>query len=100
MAAIPSLRTGTGRQPLSPYMLKILDDTVLAHRDQLVVEMNPVTAEQLELKEGDLVEMPDGERVDILERAQLQGFEDVTDADFDVVRKMAKAVNMPPYQEY
>ena len=54
----------------------------------------------LELKEGDLVEMPDGERVDILERAQLQGFEDVTDADFDVVRKMAKAVNMPPYQEY
>jgi anaerobic selenocysteine-containing dehydrogenase len=57
MAAVPSLRTGTGRQPLSPYMLKILDDTVLAHRDQLVVEMNPVTAEQLELKEGDLVQI-------------------------------------------
>ncbi len=55
MAAVPSLRTGTGRQPLSPYMLKILDDTTLAHRDQLVVEMHPKTAEQLELKEGDLV---------------------------------------------
>ena len=40
------------------------------------------------------------EQVDILERAQLQGFEDVTDAEFDIVRKMAKATNMPPYQEY
>ncbi len=54
----------------------------------------------LELKEGDLVEMDDGERIDILERAQLQGFADVSDADFDIVRQMARATNMPPYQEY
>ena len=43
----------------------------------------------LSIKDTDRVETDEGERVNILERAELQGFEDVTDADFDIVRKMA-----------
>lgn len=54
----------------------------------------------LAIKDTDMVEIEGGERVNILERAELQGFEDVADADFDIVRKMAKETNMPPYQEY
>ncbi len=53
----------------------------------------------LEITENDTVEF-DGERVKILKRADLQGFTAATDADFNIVRKMAKATNMPPYQEY
>ncbi len=57
MAAVPSLRTGNGSQPMSPYMLKILDDTTLADKDRLVVEMNPATAAKLHLQEGEEVEI-------------------------------------------
>ncbi len=53
----------------------------------------------LNITENDTVEI-NGERVKILTRAQLQGFEDVKDSDFDIVRKMAKETNMPPYQTY
>jgi len=53
----------------------------------------------LEIRDTDMVEMA-GERVNILKRAELEGFEDITDADFDIVRQMAKETNMPPYQEY
>ncbi len=42
----------------------------------------------------------DGETVKVLERAQIDGYEDVRDTDFDVVRNMAKRTNMPPYQRY
>lgn len=54
----------------------------------------------LSLKDTDMVEGANGERVRILERAELQGFADATDADFDIVRRMAKETNMPPYQQY
>lgn len=54
----------------------------------------------LAIRDTDMVEMPGGERVNILERAELEGFADVTDADFDIVRQMARETNMPPYQEY
>ena len=55
MAAIPSLRTTCGRQPMSPLMMKILYDTTLAHNDQLMVEMNPQTAKELHLAPGEAV---------------------------------------------
>jgi len=42
----------------------------------------------------------DGEVVRIFERAQIDGYEDVKDSDFDIVREMAKRTNMPPYQKY
>ena len=57
MAGIPSLRTGAGQEPMSPYQLKILDDITLAHKDQLVAEINPKTAHDLHLGEGDMVEI-------------------------------------------
>jgi anaerobic selenocysteine-containing dehydrogenase len=57
MAGIPSLRTGKGVDPMSPYQLKILDDTTLAHKDQLMVEINPKTAHEMHLGEGDMVEI-------------------------------------------
>ncbi|MDD5759790.1 MAG: phosphate/phosphite/phosphonate ABC transporter substrate-binding protein [Desulfobulbaceae bacterium] len=42
----------------------------------------------------------EGETIKILKRALVNGFEDAKDSDFDVVREMAKRVNMPPYQKY
>lgn len=42
----------------------------------------------------------DGEEVKILKRALVDGFIDIQDADFDIVREIAKRTNMPPYQSY
>jgi phosphonate transport system substrate-binding protein len=53
----------------------------------------------LSIKKEDTVEI-DGEVVRVLERAQIDGYEDVKDRDFDIVRDMAKRTNMPPYQKY
>jgi phosphonate transport system substrate-binding protein len=53
----------------------------------------------LGLKKDDTVEI-DGEVVKVLERAQIDGYKDVQDRDFDVVREMAKRTNMPPYQRF
>jgi len=53
----------------------------------------------LSITENDTVQSK-GERVRILERAQLQGFSAVTDQDFNIVRDMARETNMPPYQQY
>lgn len=54
----------------------------------------------LAIKKDDLVELANGERVNILERARIQGFEDVEDSDFDIVRQIARETNMPPYQTF
>jgi phosphonate transport system substrate-binding protein len=53
----------------------------------------------LNIKKDDTVEL-DGEVIKILERAHIDGYEDVTDSDFDVIRDMAKRTNMPPFQRY
>ncbi|HWR57261.1 MAG TPA: phosphate/phosphite/phosphonate ABC transporter substrate-binding protein [Thermodesulfovibrionales bacterium] len=53
----------------------------------------------LDLKRDDTVEI-DGEVVRVFDRAQIDGYEDVKDSDFNVVREMAKRTNMPPYQKY
>ncbi len=53
----------------------------------------------LNIRKDDTVEV-DGETVRVLERAQVDGYEDVRDKDFDVVREAAKRTNMPPYQKY
>ena len=42
----------------------------------------------------------EGEEVKILKRALVDGFIDIQDADFDIVRELAKRTNMPPYQKY
>lgn len=53
----------------------------------------------LDIKKDDTVEI-DGEKIKVLERAQVDGYEDINDKDFDVVREMAKRTNMPPYQKF
>jgi phosphonate transport system substrate-binding protein len=53
----------------------------------------------LAIKRDDTVEV-DGEVVRVLDRALIDGYEDVKDKDFDSVREMAKRTNMPPYQRY
>ena len=53
----------------------------------------------LDLKKEDTVEV-NGEIVRVLDRAQIDGYEDITDKDFTMVREMAKRTNMPPYQRY
>jgi phosphonate transport system substrate-binding protein len=53
----------------------------------------------LDIKKNDTVEI-DGEVVRIFEKALIEGYEDVKDSDFDIVREMARRTNMPPYQKY
>jgi phosphonate transport system substrate-binding protein len=51
------------------------------------------------LKKDDTVEI-DGEVVNVFGRANVDGYENIKDRDFDSVREMAKRTNMPPYQRY
>jgi phosphonate transport system substrate-binding protein len=42
----------------------------------------------------------DGEQVRVLNRAAINGYEEIKDSDFDLVREMARQTNMPPYQQF
>jgi phosphonate transport system substrate-binding protein len=42
----------------------------------------------------------DGEKVKVLKAAWIDGYDELTDKDYDAVRDMAKRVNMPPYQKF
>lgn len=53
----------------------------------------------LSIKKDDTIEV-DGEIVRVLDRADIDGYEDIEDKDFNVVREMAQRTNMPPYQRY
>jgi phosphonate transport system substrate-binding protein len=53
----------------------------------------------LSIKPEDTVEY-EGERIKVLKSAMVEGFADVKDSDYDSVREMAKACNMPPYQKF
>jgi len=53
----------------------------------------------LELKPTDTADV-DGEKVKVLKAAWIDGYEELTDKDYDPVREMAKRVNMPPYQKF
>lgn len=68
-------------QKIDPAFAERFKQTILALTPTTTVEYN-------------------GETIKVLERALVDGFEDAKDADFDVVREMAKRVNMPPYQKY
>ncbi|PLX79686.1 MAG: ABC transporter substrate-binding protein [Desulfuromonas sp.] len=41
-----------------------------------------------------------GERIRVLDSAWITGFDQLTDGDYDPIRRMAKNANMPPYQEF
>ncbi len=53
----------------------------------------------LSLSMDDMVEY-EGERIRVLARTWTDGYEDIRDSDFDIVREMARRTNMPPYQEF
>ena len=53
----------------------------------------------LSIKSSDTVEI-NGETVKVLNKALVDGYVDITDKDFDIVREMAKRTNMPPYQKF
>ncbi|MGA2193258.1 MAG: phosphate/phosphite/phosphonate ABC transporter substrate-binding protein [Nitrospirota bacterium] len=53
----------------------------------------------LSLKPEDTTEYQ-GERLKVLKSAMVEGFVEVKDSDYDIVRDMAKACNMPPYQKF
>ena len=53
----------------------------------------------LSIDENDTVEI-NGEVLKVLDRALVDGYVDITDADFDGIREMAKRTNMPPYQKF
>ena len=42
----------------------------------------------------------DGEKLKVLKSAWIDGYEELADSDYDIIREMAKRVNMPPYQKY
>jgi menaquinone reductase, molybdopterin-binding-like subunit len=54
LAAVPSMRAVNSAAPITPYMIKVVDDISLANMDKLVAEINPETAHHLHLHEGDL----------------------------------------------
>jgi len=66
-----------------------VDDGLAKRFKQVLMSISP----------EDTVEV-DGERVKVLKAAGLDGFAGVTDSEYDVVRKMAKNCNMPPYQKF
>lgn len=53
----------------------------------------------MELTPDDTVEI-DGEQVKVLKAAWVDGFEQLSDEDYDPIREMAKRANMPPYQQF
>lgn len=42
----------------------------------------------------------DGEQLKVMKAAWIDGYEELPDSEYDVIREMAKRVNMPPYQKY
>ncbi|MDT8423854.1 MAG: phosphate/phosphite/phosphonate ABC transporter substrate-binding protein [Desulfuromonadales bacterium] len=82
-----------GQSPLVPYCTfgaaAKLDPAVVEKVRRALLELTPETTVDIA-----------GERVKVLKSAWIDGFEALRDADYDVVRDMARRVNMPPYQEY
>lgn len=82
-----------GQSPLIPYCTF----GAAKNTDPNIVEK--VRKALLDLKPTDTVEV-NGERVKVMKAAWIDGFEELTDKDYDPIREMAKRVNMPPYQKY
>lgn len=81
------------QSPLVPYCTfgaaKNVDPKLVAKVRQALLELKPSTTVQI-----------DGERLKVLKAAWLQGYTVLKDSDYDVLRKMAKRANMPPYQKF
>ncbi len=82
-----------GRAPQIPYCNfavteKIDDDLATKFKNTI-----------LAITKDDTVEY-EGETVRVLKRALVAGYEATNNADFDIVRDIAKRTNMPPYQKF
>lgn len=66
-----------------------IDDTFAKRFKEAVLSITPEDTVRI-----------DGEVIKVLDRALVEGYVDIADADFDIVREMAKRTNMPPYQKY
>jgi len=53
----------------------------------------------LRLSEGDFVSV-NGERLNVLRRDGVKGYVPTEDREFDVLRRMARGANLPPYEKY
>lgn len=53
----------------------------------------------LALKPSDTAQV-DGEQLKVLKAAWIDGYEELLDSDYNVIREMAKRVNVAPYQKY
>lgn len=53
----------------------------------------------LALSPDDFVEV-EGERVNVLRRDGVNGYVAASDGEFDVIRRMAKAANLPPFEKF
>lgn len=82
-----------GEGPIMPYcnfaVTEKTDDKLAARFKAALLSLTP----------EDTVEI-DGERLKVLKQAGIKGYQNITDKDFDIVRKIAKRTNMPPYQKY
>lgn len=68
---------------------KDADPQLIARFRQALLDLTPETTVEI-----------DGERVKVLKSAWIDGFEALSDKDYDPIRAMARRVNMPPYQEF
>lgn len=79
--------------PLLPYCnfgaAAAADPAMVATVRRALLELTPETTVEI-----------DGERVKVLKAAWIDGFEELLDSDFDLIRQMARRTNMPPYQQF
>ncbi len=82
-----------GQSPIFPYCTfgarKDVDPELLKKFRQVLVD----------LSEAETVDYQ-GESLKVLASAWIDGFEALSDSDYDLLREMAKRANMPPYQEF
>lgn len=81
------------QSPLVPYCTfgaaADVDPKLVRKFQQALVELTPESTA-----------LVDGERVKVLKAAWVDGFEELKDGDYDVLRDMLRRVNMPPYQDF
>lgn len=82
-----------GQSPLVPYCTfgaaADVGPDLVKKFQQALVELTPESTAQV-----------DGERVKVLKAAWVDGFEELKDGDYDVLRDMLRRVDMPPYQDF
>jgi phosphonate transport system substrate-binding protein len=81
-----------GQTPLIPYCTF----GAAPKADRALVDK--VRRALLELKATDTAGV-NGEQLAVLKAAWIDGYDELTDKDFDPIRDMARRVNMPPYQK-